>query len=465
MAVVRGITACGAYLPYRRLDLREVAAVCGGGGRKGFRSVASFDEDTTTMAVEAARAALGSVEHVDLGSLWYTTVAPPYFDRTNANTIHAALRLARTTPAYDVLGSVRSGFGSLRAALASPGSALAIGSDLRVGLPGGPDEAYFGDGAGAVAFGDSSDAPVLAEIVAWYAVADEFVDRWRSPGDFRSKVWEERLGDVLYTDAGMAALEGALKQAGLDTAGVDRVVVTGTHGRAVKSVIARAGIAVDAVADELATQIGITGAAHPYLLLAAALQKASPDEIIALVGLADGAEVIIVRTTAALAEHRPARPVAQQLAGGAPLPYGRYLSWRGLLSLEPPRRPEPARVSASAASRSVDWKFGLVGSRSAGGTVSMPPAIGDPERQSMADAIGTIKTFTVDRLSYTPSPPLVFAVVDFDEGGRLPVELTDVDASQVGVGDRVEMVFRRLSSADGIQNYFWKARPLRERNI
>jgi hydroxymethylglutaryl-CoA synthase len=79
----------------------------------------------------------------------------------------------------------------------------------------------------------------------------------------------------------------------------------------------------------------------------------------------------------------------------------------------------------------------------------------------MADARGTVRTFTVDRLSYSPSPPLVFAVVDFDGGGRLPVELTDVDAANVRVGDRVEMTFRRLATADGIHNYFWKARPYR----
>ncbi|MEZ5134219.1 MAG: OB-fold domain-containing protein [Acidimicrobiales bacterium] len=79
----------------------------------------------------------------------------------------------------------------------------------------------------------------------------------------------------------------------------------------------------------------------------------------------------------------------------------------------------------------------------------------------MADATGTVVTFTVDRLAYSPSPPIVFAVVDFDGGGRLPVELTDVDAASVAMGDRVEMTFRRLNSSDGIQNYFWKARPVR----
>ena len=72
-----------------------------------------------------------------------------------------------------------------------------------------------------------------------------------------------------------------------------------------------------------------------------------------------------------------------------------------------------------------------------------------------------IVTFTIDRLAYSPSPPVVFAVVDFDGGGRLPVELTDVDPTEVAIGGRVEMTFRRLFTADGIHNYFWKARPVR----
>ncbi|MGR6997527.1 Zn-ribbon domain-containing OB-fold protein [Yinghuangia aomiensis] len=72
-----------------------------------------------------------------------------------------------------------------------------------------------------------------------------------------------------------------------------------------------------------------------------------------------------------------------------------------------------------------------------------------------------MKTFTIDRMAYSPSPPVVFAVVDFDGGGRLPIELTDMDADQVKIGDRVELTFRRIGTADGIHNYFWKARPVR----
>ena len=54
----RGILAYGAHVPYRRLARSAIAEVMGAGGGRGYRAVASFDEDTTTMGVEAARQAL-----------------------------------------------------------------------------------------------------------------------------------------------------------------------------------------------------------------------------------------------------------------------------------------------------------------------------------------------------------------------------------------------------------------------
>ena len=53
--MTRGILAAAGYVPYRRLQRSAIRDVMGSGGGKGTRSVASFDEDTTTMAVEAAR--------------------------------------------------------------------------------------------------------------------------------------------------------------------------------------------------------------------------------------------------------------------------------------------------------------------------------------------------------------------------------------------------------------------------
>ncbi|MCW2547092.1 MAG: 3-hydroxy-3-methylglutaryl CoA synthase [Mycobacterium sp.] len=94
----------------------------------------------------------------------------------------------------------------------------------------------------------------------------------------------------------------------------------------------------------------------------------------------------------------------------------------------------------------------------------MPPLPTGGELVPMSDVAGTVATFTVDRMAYSPSPPIVFAIIDFDGGGRYPAEVTDVPeadlAADVFVGSRVEMTFRRLFTADGLHNYFWKARPL-----
>jgi uncharacterized OB-fold protein len=81
--------------------------------------------------------------------------------------------------------------------------------------------------------------------------------------------------------------------------------------------------------------------------------------------------------------------------------------------------------------------------------------------ERLADVSGTIATYTVDRLAYSLNPPVVVAVIDFDGGGRYQCEMTDVDPASVRIGDRVEMTFRRLFTAGGVHNYFWKARPLR----
>lgn len=464
---MRGILSHASYLPYRRLDRSSIAAVTGSGGGRGTRTVASYDEDTTTMGAEAARMARRAAPGSEPAALYFATTAPTYLDKTNATAIHAALRLDHSVMAADTGGAVRSAVAALRLGLTAGEPALVVAADIRTGLPGSADEASGGDGASALLIGSAADGQVIAEHLGSGSATEEFLDRWRTPGDRRSKQWEERFGEGRYLALGEQAWGAALKAASVGPGDVDHLVVCGTHARAAATLARRLAGPSAAVADDLSATVGHTGAAHPGLLLSSVLERASPGQVVALVSLADGADVLVFRTTPALSAFAPAHTVDAQVAGGGAVGYGTFLAWRGMLPVEPPRRPEPARVSASAAGRRGDWKFGFVGSRSAQtGSVMLPPGVagaagGGSEPAPMADVQGTVATFTVDRLAYSPSPPVVFAVVDFDGGGRLPLELTDVDASQLAIGDRVEPTFRRLSTADGIANYFWKARPVR----
>ena len=469
LGAMRGIITAAGYVPYRRLETKDVSAFFGSGGGRSTRSVASHDEDTTTMGVEAARRALR--DGIAVSSLRFATPTPAYVDKNNASTVHAALRLPSSVGAYDVGGSLRSWTGALLGALDGSGQGLVVVADVRDGLPTSADESGCGDAAAAVVVGEGTDdAPVIAELIGRSAATDEFLDRWRTPGDTRSRVWEERFGETRYATMAAQAFAGVLADAGIEADAVDRLLIAGMHPRAVKAAGAKLSGGRDVLADHVTPAIGQTGGAHPLLLLAAALEEAGPGETIVLLNLADGADAFAVRTTDAIAATSPIDPIADQIATGATLPYAKFLSWRGSVTVEPPRRPAPDRVSSSAAWRNEDWKFGFVGSKDpATGAISMPPtrvsretgAVDEMVAVEMADVPGTVVTFTIDRMAYSPSPPIVFAVVDFDGGGRFPVELTDVDAGDVAIGDRVAMTFRRLFTADGIHDYFWKGRPIR----
>ncbi len=471
---MRGILSAAGYVPYRRLARADIAAFMGSGGGKGARAVASHDEDTTTLGVEAARLARRAAPGTAPDTLWFATSQPAYLDKTNATALAAALRLPSDVGAYDFGGALRSGMGALLVALRGGGTTLVVAADARDGLPTSGDEAAGGDAGAAVLVGDGPE--VLAELVAAASATDEFTDRWRSPGDRVSKLWEERFGENRYLELGQEAIGRALGAAGLQAGEIGQLVVTGMHGRAVSGLAKKLALGEGVLVDDLTSSVGQSGTAHPLLVLAATLESmaagaAAPGTVLVVLHLADGADAVVLRTTEALAGWRPARTVMDQVRNGAPITYAKFLSWRGQLQPEPPRRPEPARVSSTAAHRNEEWKFGFVGSKDrTSGAVHLPPsrvsmeggAVDEMEPVAMADAAGTVVTSTIDRLAYSPSPPIVFAIVDFDGGGRYPVELTDADPEEIRTGSRVEMTFRRLFSADGIHDYFWKARPVRE---
>ncbi len=469
-----GITGWGSYLPYWRLQRAAIRGVLGAGGGKGTRSVASHDEDTTTLGVEAGRRALAVALPSAPVDLYLSTPVPGYLDKTSATTVHAALGLDRSCAAYDLGGSSRSALGTLALALgqAPARASLCVLADLRTGPAGGPEERDSGDGAVAFACGPEG---AVAELIGRGAASEEFLDRWRVPGELDSHVWEERFGEVLYLPLAREALADALKDAGLAEGDVDHAVVSGLHARATKSATAALGVAKDALAPDLAVSVGNLGAAQAGLALADVLERATPGQVMVVLSLADGADALVLRTTEALPAVQEARraagvaTVAEQIAAGRDdLSYAAFLTWRGQLYREPPRRPDPERPGAPTVHRSEGWKYAFEASQcQVCGFRHMPPTraclscktIDQMQPERLADVPGTVATFTIDHLAYSLSPPVVGVIVDFDDGGRYRCEMTDVDASELAIGDRVEMTFRRFYTAQGVHNYFWKARP------
>ncbi len=366
---MRGIVSIAGYVPYRRLQRSAVAQLFGSGGGKGTRSVASHDEDTTTMGVEAARLALRSVPAAAPDAIWFATATPAYLDKTNATTIHAALRQPSHVAAFDFGGALRSGVG--RPAV-QPGRRRARGPPwwcwptCATACPPRPTRSAGGDGAAAVLVGDDGPGtPVIAEYLGGASVTDEFLDRWRTAGDRRSRVWEERFGETRYVPLGAEAWESALKAAGITADQVDQVAVTGMHGRAVKALARKLGVRRRRAGRRPHRHGGPDRCRPPRTGagLHGRAGRAGP-------GAGRGVPGRRGRR-AGVPDHGGPGAVVARRAGGRPgrrrpptSPTASSSSWRGMVTPEPPRRPEPQRVSSygGLAQRGVEVRLrGLEG--------------------------------------------------------------------------------------------------------
>lgn len=444
------LIAYASYLPRYRLAGNDV------GLRRGDRVVASYDEDSTTMAVAAgAHAVRGRELPVNL---YFATSTPAYADKTNAAAIHAALGLPYAAFATDMVGTGRSAMAAWRAAAATGG--LAVSADVRVGRPGSADERLGGDGAAALLFGDG---PAIADVVATTSYTAEFLDRWRPPQSVTGEQWEERFGADRYAALIRTSVDAILAESGL--AEVDHVVVACPNSAITK----RVGTLVKALKSTRTSPAGHCGAADAGIALASVLDVAEPDETILVVSAFDGCDALLLRTTDQLASSRQVTPVAVQRAEGIVVPHLTYLSWHGLVELEPPRRPEPDRPAAPPAARSEDWKFGFAGTRCrVCRFVHLPPvrvcrSCGTTDEMDAAPVAtlgATVVTHTVDHLAYSPSPPMIQAVLDVDGGGRCTIEVTDAEPERLRVGAKVAFTFRRLFTAGGVHDYFWKSHLL-----
>src|SRR5579883_3533365 len=104
-----GLVSYGSYIPYRRLKRSAIAGVLGVPSGKGERAVASFDEDSVSMAVEALRDALRSAGGAMVQALLFATTTAPYAEKLNAAIVGAAAQLPAEIRAADLTGSVRAG--------------------------------------------------------------------------------------------------------------------------------------------------------------------------------------------------------------------------------------------------------------------------------------------------------------------------------------------------------------------
>ena len=198
----------------------------------------------------------------------------------------------------DVGGAIRSGVGTLRAALEGAGVDPHGGRRRPVGAAGQPVRSgRWRRRRGPAGGRRVRRRDLAAEYLGGASVTDEVFDHWRAPGAPHGRAWEERFAESIYPALGVEAWNAALKAAELTADQVDRVAVVGTHARSVGRLPRTLGLADGVLADDLAGSVGNPGAAQAALVLTALIETAEPGQVVALVSLADGADVLLLRVT------------------------------------------------------------------------------------------------------------------------------------------------------------------------
>jgi len=463
-----GILGFGSDVPSYRLPRDVIAAEWGTPSAGGEKAVANHDEDSLTLAVNAAVQCFPDAAPAALDAVFFASTTPPYREKQSAATVAAVLDTSPTVRTADFTDTLRAGTSALLAAVdtlrAGATRALVCAGDCRLGEPDSPAEQNYGDAGAAVLLGTDG---VLAELVASRSLSADFHGTWRTDGqDFLHQfpgAFESKFG---YSRFMTGVITGVLQAAKVAPAQLATAVLAAPNPRAAAGVAKAVGLDPKTqLHDTLWTVLGDTGTAQPLLLLAAALERAQPGDLILLASYGDGGDAFVFRATDALARYRPARSLFRQIEVKRLLSsYGKYARFRRLIRKDPTTPDVSTPVVLRRDQKAILPFYG--GKCPACQTVQFPKprvCVECGHRDGLDDVKlarrGRLFTFTNDYIFDAPDTPVPHAVVDLERGGRVYVQLTDCDAEHVAIDMPLELTFRKYHAGYGMQNYFWKARP------
>lgn len=471
-----GIVSYGGYIPALRLERKLIADAWGRNSIGGERSVANNDEDSITMAVEAAVNCLNDRKREEIEGLFFASTTAPYQEKMSSTLIATVLDLGRELDTADFANSLRAGTAMLKTAigLVKSGSVrnmLVTTADCRLGYPKSDQEQTFGDGAAAILVGDKDP---VATFEGSYSISNEMVDVWRNPEDKFVKTWEGRFVlDEGYTAHMKEVVSGILKKYDLKSQDISKIILPAPNSRTHRSLAASLGFDVKTqVQDPLISNVGHCGTAQPLMMLAAALEAAKPGDVLLLAAYGDGADAMIFKVTDQIGKSINRCKMNTFLENKLMLPsYVRFLSYRGILEAQPG---EPFRLFPSA---TVSWRERRSSLRCHAsrckkcGCMTFPVqricyncrSKDDYEEVRVSDMTGKVFTFTRDNLAGRSDDPIIIqTVAELESGLRFYAMMTDCDPDSVELGTPVELTFRRIYEGAGFHNYFWKLRPVRK---
>jgi hydroxymethylglutaryl-CoA synthase len=338
-----GLIGYGVYVPRYRIAAKEIARMWTdgqGGVPVEAKSVPGPDEDTITMALEAARSALkrGQIPAERLSAVWIGSESHPYSVKPSGTVVAEALGATPWVSAADWEFACKAGSEALTAGLGMIGSGmadyvLAIGADTAQGRPGDALEYTASAGAAALLLGPAEEA--LATIEATISHVSDTPDFFRRADKAYPVHGNRFTGEPAYFTQIQRAGERLLTELGRTAGDYTYAVFHQPNAKFPQAVAKRLGFSDAQIAPGLLSpQIGNTYSGAALLGLCAILDVAQPGDTIFMgsYGSGAGSDAYSLVVTEKLLERRERAPLtAAYLARKQFVDYATYARWRGKL--------------------------------------------------------------------------------------------------------------------------------------
>ncbi len=296
-----GIVGYGAYIPRYRIQVEEIAKVWGADAqsmKKGLmlreKSVPGPDQDTITIAVEAAKNALrrAGIDAKKIGAVYVGSESHPYAVKPTGTTVAEVIGAVNDCHCADLEFACKAGSEGmfLAYALVKSGEveyALGIGADTSQGAPG--DALEYSTAAGGAAF-LMGTKNVVAEVECQYSFMSDTPDFWRREYMHYPRHGGRFTGDMAYFKHVRGGVEGVLKKAGATVKDFRYVVFHQPNGKFPMKMAKELGFTDEQMKTGLLVPtLGNTYSGASPLGLSAILDEAKPGDRILMCSFGSGA--------------------------------------------------------------------------------------------------------------------------------------------------------------------------------
>jgi hydroxymethylglutaryl-CoA synthase len=347
-----GIITYGVYIPRYRIKIEEIARVWGAnaddisGGLGVFeKSVPDLDEDTATIAVEAARNALArrEIDPEEIGAVYVGSESHPYAVKPTACTVGEAIGATPNMTAADYEFACKAGTAAIQTCMGLVKSnmvkyGLAIGSDVAQGAP--SDALEYTAAAGGAAFLIGNDDPI-ALLHHTCSYTTDTPDFWRREGQDYPRHGGRFTGEPGYFKHVEGAVRLCFTQTGKKPADYDYAVFHQPNAKFPQRVAKILGFSNEQIAPGLVVpKLGNTYSGSSMIGLAATLDIAKPGDriFVASFGSGAGSDAFDIEVTDAIESaefQRAAAPsVRKLLENPIYMQYAQYARHKGKIVMQ-----------------------------------------------------------------------------------------------------------------------------------